>query len=203
MSKRAFMQTLLTGLGAGLTALPLSTAQAQKPARKPSGAGPALLTVSGLIGPGNRGPLDPALDRLLAKQSVAFNKAHTFDAAALAALPQTTIKPTLEYDAKRHTLQGPLLLDVIKASGAKVGPKTSLLLRAIDGYAVLVDAAQLTQRRFVLATHIDGQPMALGGLGPLWAVYDADQFPDLAAKPLKERFSLCPWATYHIEVKEG
>jgi len=202
MSKRAFVQTLLTGLGAGLLSTTQVQAATSRSARGTAG-GPALLTVSGQIGPGNRGALNPALDRLLAKQSVAFTKAHTFDAAALAALSQTRIQPTLEYDSQRHTLQGPLLTDVVQAAGAKVGPRTSLLLRAIDGYAVLVDAAELARRRFILATHIDGQPMALGGLGPLWAVYDADRFPDLAAKPLKERFGLCPWATYHIEVREG
>ena len=201
MSKRIFLRSMLASMGAGVVALP---AKAQpKSSGKAVSPGPALLTVSGLIGAGNRGPLDQALDRLLAKQSVSFSKAHTFDAASLAALPQVTIKPTLEYDSKRHTLQGPLLLDVIKATGAKVGGKTAFLLRAIDGYAIQLDAAEADKRRFIVATHIDGRPMALGGLGPLWAVYEPDQFPDVAAKPLKERFSLCPWATYHIEVKEG
>lgn len=201
MSKRVFLRSMLAGVGAGVA---VTAARAQpKAGTRGAVPGPALLTVSGLIGTGNRGPLDPALDRLLAKQNVAFNKAHTFDAAALAALPQVTIKPTLEYDSKRHTLKGPALLDVMKASGVKVGDKTAFLLRAIDGYAVLLNAAEAAKRRFIIATHIDGQPMALGGLGPLWAVYEADQFPDMAAKPVKERFGLCPWATYHIEVREG
>lgn len=202
MTKRVFLRSMLAGLAAGVAAVPAARAQA-KNNPKASSSGPALLTVSGLIGAGNRGALDPALDRLLAKQNVAFSKAHTFDAGALASLPQVTIKPTLEYDGKRHTLQGPLLLDVIKATGAKVGPKTAFLLRAIDGYAIQLEAAEAARCRFIIATHVDGKPMALGGLGPLWAVYDADQFPDIAAKPLKERFSLCPWATYHVEVKEG
>jgi hypothetical protein len=186
---------------AGMAAMP--AAKAAKSSTAGAAAGPALLTVSGLIGAGNRGPLDPALDRLLAKQNVAFHKAHTFDSGALAALPQITIKPTLEYDSKRHTLQGPALLDVMKAAGVKVGAKTAFLLRAIDGYAVLLDSAEAAKRRFIIATHIDGKPMALGGLGPVWAVYEADQFPDMTAKPVKERFGLCPWATYHIEVREG
>ena len=37
----------------------------------------------------------------------------------------------------------------------------------------------------------------------LWAWGDADRFPEMAAKPVTDRFSLCPWATYHIEVKES
>ena len=43
-------------------------------------------------------------------------------------------------------------------------------------------------------------PLALGGLGPVWAVFDADRVPALAAKPLAERFGNCPWGMYHLDV---
>lgn len=165
--------------------------------------GPILLTVSGRIGAGNRGAFDPVLDQMMGKQKIQFDKAHVFDFAALTALPAVTIKPTLEYDSKPHTLKGPLLADVMKAAGVKLTDKTTLFLRAVDGYAAQVTAAEASKYRFIVATHLDGQPMALGGLGPLWAVYDADRFPDMAAKPLPARFAWCPWATYHIEVKEA
>jgi hypothetical protein len=165
--------------------------------------GPVLLTVSGLVGAGNRGALDPALDQMMAKQKVSFDRAQVFDFAALSALPAITIRPTLEYDAKAHSLKGPLLMDVMQASGVKVTGKTAFFLRAVDGYAAQLSAADAGKYRFIVATHLDGQPMALGGLGPLWAVYDADRFADMAAKPLSARFASCPWATYHIEVKEA
>lgn len=200
MHKRRFLGATIGGAITGMSLAP-SIAQAQHaPQTQP---GPTLLTVSGLIGSGNRGPLDPALDQMLAKQKVSFRKAHTFDFAALTAMPAVTIKPTLEYDGKPHTLKGPLLADVVRASGAKVTDKTQLLLRAVDGYAVQLSAAEATARRFIVATHVDGRPLALGGLGPLWAVYDADRFADMAAKSVSERFALCPWALYHVEVKEG
>jgi hypothetical protein len=73
-------------------------------------------------------------------------------------------------------------------------------LRAIDGYAVTVSAADFTKYKFMVATHLDGKPMPLGGLGPLWAVYDADRYPELAAKPVSQRFGLCPWAIYHVNL---
>lgn len=165
--------------------------------------GPVLLTVSGLVGAGNRGALDPALDQMMARQKISFDRAQVFDFATLAAMPAVTIRPTLEYDAKVHSLTGPLLLDVMQASGVKVTGKTVFFLRAVDGYAAQVSAADASKYRFIVATHLDGQPMALGGLGPLWAVYDADRFADMAAKPLSARFAGCPWATYHIEVKEA
>lgn len=165
------------------------------------GRTPALLTVTGAIGRGNRGALDPALDQMMKKQGVRFDKAHAFDFAAIAALPAAAIKPTLEYDARPHTLRGPLLTDVLQAAGARLGDDSKLLLRAIDGYAVPVSVSDARRYRFIVATHLDGQAMPLGGLGPLWAVYDADRFPDMLARPLNERFALCPWGLYHIEVQ--
>ena len=162
---------------------------------------PILLTVSGLISVGNRGPLDPTLDQMMFKQKLKFDKAQVFDFAALTAMPAVTIKPTLEYDNKPHVLKGPLLVNVMKACGANITETTTFFMRAVDGYAAQVSAADAIKYRFIVATHLDGLPMALGGLGPLWGVYDADRFPDMAAKPLADRFIACPWATYHIEVK--
>lgn len=200
MQKRDFLNASLLGAVASASVLP-SLAHAQNGPK--TTAGPILLTVSGLIGAGNRGAFDPALDQMMGKQKLQFSKAHAFDFAALTALPAVTIKPTLEYDSKVHTLKGPLLADVIKACGVKVTPKTAFFLRAVDGYAAQISAADATKYRFIVATHLDGRPMALGGLGPLWTVYDADRFPDMMAKALPERFASCPWATYHIEVKEA
>lgn len=198
MNKRR--QFFLGAAALGAVAVPsLAPAQNAPKAQK----GPTLLTVSGLIGAGNRGALDPLLDQMMAKQKIKFDKAQAFDFAALAALPAVTIKPTLEYDGKPHTLKGPLLADVLKAGGVKMSDKTTVFLRAVDGYAAQVTAAEIAKYRFIIATHMDGQPLSLGGLGPLWAVYDADRFPDMAAKPLPARFTWCPWATYHIEVKEA
>ncbi|MGS0758778.1 molybdopterin-dependent oxidoreductase, partial [Roseateles sp. GG27B] len=76
--------------------------------------------ISGTLAKGNRGPLDPALDQMMAKQGIQFSKAWVFDAAALYRLPAVTIQPTLEYDAKVHRLSGPLITTVLKAAGVDV-----------------------------------------------------------------------------------
>jgi hypothetical protein len=199
MHKRRFIQAAASGAVAALAASPERVAAQHGPTAL---RGPVLLTVSGLIGTGNRGAFDGALDQMMAKQKIDFTRAHVWDFAALATLPARTIKPTLEYDNKAHTLKGPALMDVMSACGVKITEKTAFFVRAVDGYAAHLPAAGATRRRFIIATHLDGQPMALGGLGPLWAVYDADRFADMAAKPVNERFGNCPWATYHIEVKE-
>jgi len=198
-NQRRFLATTILGCAAGSGN---SAAFAARPVAR-SAPGPTLLTVSGAIGTGNRGPFDPVLDQLMAKQKVTFSKAQTFDFAAIAALPAVTIKPTLEYDGKQHVLSGPLLLDVVKACGARVGEKTALFVRAIDGYAAQIGPADALRRRFIVATHLDGKPMALGGLGPLWTLFEADAFPDTAALPLGQRFAGCPWATYHVEVRDA
>jgi hypothetical protein len=194
MNKRQFLSAAAAG------ALPLAgRAPAASLPALPDG--PALLTVTGNLAHANRGPFDPVLDQMMHKHGVSFRKAYVFDDAALRALPAQTIRPTLEYDGKTHSLRGPLLVDVLARAGARLDDKTVLVLRAVDGYNVELPLAQARARRFIAATHVDGKPMPLGGLGPLWAVYDADRVPEAAAQPLAQRFAACPWALYHIEVR--
>ena len=189
MKTRQFLATLAAG-----AALPAAAAAQQVKGLK----GPALLTVTGAITKVNRTPMDGVLDQMMAKQKIAFDRARAFDFASLAAMPAVTIKPTLEYDRKPHQLKGPLLSTVLQAAGA-TGSK--LAMRAVDGYAPAISVADAQKYRFIVATHLDGHPMPLGGLGPLWAVYEADKFADMAAKPVDQRFALCPWGLYHIDVQ--
>lgn len=193
MQKRQFMAAVLAAAGA--------PAFAQGNAAKGL-KGPALLTVTGAGVRANRGPFDPVRDQMMGKQKLNFSTAHALDFAALAKLPAVTVNPTLEYDNKPHKLSGPLLVDVLKAAGV-TGTGGKLAMRAIDGYAPVISIADAAKYRFIVATHLDGAPMPLGGLGPLWAVYDADRFPDMAAKPVDQRFAQCPWGLYHIDVQAG
>lgn len=196
MDKRRFLAA------AGLAALGAGTQAAAHAASAPRRArGPVLLTVSGAIGRGNRGPLDPAFDQMMKKHSLQFERAHAFDFAALAALKAVAIRPTLEYDGKPHALAGPLLEDVVRVAGAAPKDDAKLVLRAIDGYAVAVPMAEVRKYRFIVATHLDGRPMPLGGLGPLWAVFDADRFADMMGRKISDRFASCPWGLYHIDVQ--
>ena len=191
MDKRHFLGS---ALAAG--SLPLFAAP---PLKAP--AGPALLTITGEIRRRNRGALDPALDQMMSKQKLAFTRAFALDFAMVAALPARTIRPTLEYDGKPHALRGPLLADVLALAGAQPADTAKVVLRAVDGYAAAIPMAQVRMWKMIVATHLDGQPMALGGLGPLWAVFDADRVPEMAARPVNERFGACPWALYHVEVQ--
>jgi hypothetical protein len=188
MKKRDFLVT--AGLAA---ALPLA-ANAQ-PAKGLKG--PALLTVTGAITNTNRGSFDGVLDQMMAKQKLAFDKAHAFDFASLAAMPAVTLKPTLEYDKKPQRTARSAAFD--GAAGRRCDRHEAR--DAIDGYAPVISVADVQKYRFIVATHLDGQPMPLGGFGPLWAIYEADKFADMAAKPLDQRFANCPWGLYHMDVQ--
>jgi hypothetical protein len=193
MKKRQF---LVAAAAAGM--LPATTATF---ANESKGA-PALLTVGGAITKGNRGPVDSTLDQLLVRHGVKFSNALALDAEKLQRLPQIDIRPTLEYDSKQHKLSGPLLTTVLGEAGVEPKSSVRIGLRAIDGYNVNITLAEIQAYRMIIATHVDDQPMALGGLGPQWAVYDADSLAAFKNKPVKERFALCPWGLYYIDVAQ-
>lgn len=161
---------------------------------------PALLTISGTIAASNRGPLDPALDQLMVRHKLRFDRALSLSWLDLLQMPAFDIRTTLEYDRRVHALRGPLLADLVKAMQPTVADPL-LVLRAVDGYAVSVRTSEAAEKGFIIATHLDGRPMALGGLGPLWAIHDTDRDPRLQNKPLNQRFVQCPWALYHIEAR--
>ena len=90
-----------------------------------------LLTVSGMIGNTNRGPLDQKRDSLLASQKAAFKSAFAFDRAMLLAIPQgsVTAQPS-EFD-KPATFKGPMLREVL---GRVEAAKVKVTFVAVDGY---------------------------------------------------------------------
>jgi hypothetical protein len=195
MNRRAFLTT------AGALASGAAAAATQSPPGRV--APPTLLTITGSIGKTNRPAFDPARDILMGKHSIAFDKAFAIDHPMLERLPSTRIDVTLEYDRRRHALGGPLLTDVLELAGAATGNTIALNLRAVDGYAPTLALADARRYRYIVAMQMDGKPLALGGLGPLWAVYEADRFPEVAVKPVDQRFATCPWAMYHVDVRNA
>ena len=138
---------------------------------------------------------------MMHKQKIYFDRAVTLDYTALASLPAVNIRPTVEYDARAHILRGPLLLDVLAFASARPPPSGKLVLRAIDGFSVVISVEKARRQRYMVATQLDGAAMPLGGRGPLWALVDADRIPELTSRPLATRFGACPWGLYQIEVQ--
>jgi hypothetical protein len=102
MNKRQFPSS------AALLSAAAAPAFAGQPTRKQArAASPVIPTISGAIRRHNRGALDPAFDRLLAKHQVKFSEAYGVDSALITSVPAVTIKPTTGYDSRQHTLSGP------------------------------------------------------------------------------------------------
>src|ERR1044072_9997147 len=68
-----------------------------------------VLTVGGMIGKTNRGPLDAKRDSLLALQKIDFKDAYAFDRATLLSLPRGTVPAQPREFDKPATFSGPLL----------------------------------------------------------------------------------------------
>ncbi|MBV8620005.1 MAG: molybdopterin-dependent oxidoreductase [Curvibacter sp.] len=192
MQKRHFLSL---SAASGLL-LPALSARAEAQADEP-----VLLTVSGAVGKPNRGPVDHVVDQMMGKHGIEFTQATTFTASALARLPAVSIQPTLEYDNKPHQLSGPLLTTVLQAAGVGLNPARTIELRAVDGYNVALTVAEIQDRNMIVATRLDGRPMALGGFGPQWGVYDPAKVTTLKGKTLSEGFAKAPWGLYHIGAK--
>lgn len=155
---------------------------------------PVVLTVVGEISETNRGPLDPMEDRLLDALGAEFEAAYAFDLAMLGALERASA--TMRgYDwPVARTLEGPLLDAVLSGVGAT--PDATLVLVALDGYAVELTAEDRANDTWILATHEAGVPLAIGGTGPLWLV------PDRGPAPVAEGGSAqWIWGVYLVTVE--
>jgi len=155
-------------------------------------SGGAVLTIAGDVGKTNRGALDPFHDGFLKHHEKTFEAAYEFDAAALDALPQKAITAEAEGWPAPLKLEGPLLADVLAAAGAGGKPVTVF---ALDGYGAEMSPEQIASREWVLATKADGQPLGIGGRGPLWLAYDTGD-----EKATADEEAPWVWSAFYIEV---
>jgi len=124
-----------------------------------------VLTVGGLVGKPNRGPIDAKHDSLLAVLKADFKHAFEFNRAMLKALPQGTVKAKPIELEKEATFTGPLLSEVLGfIEAAKV--KTTFV--AADGYTGYLLPEDIDGSDYILALEADGVPLGLGQQGPLW-----------------------------------
>ncbi|WKL17111.1 Twin-arginine translocation pathway signal [Comamonas testosteroni] len=196
--------------GAALGAMALPASATTTTMRKASrtcvldGLQPAALTISGPGVQANRGKPQAVADRMLIIHGYQFDAAWSCGMDALNSLEQQTLRTTLEYDEAEHSLQGPLLEQVLQAAGVDVGQAMArglqLTLQGIDGYRSQMPLAQAVRWRMVIATQLDGVPLAMGGVGPLWAIFAAHEIPELGQLPVKQRFAAAVWGLYHLQL---
>lgn len=152
-----------------------------------------VLTVSGLIGKTNRGPLDEKRDSLLARQKIDFAKAFAFDRAMLLGLPQGTVTvKTNEFDAPA-TFSGPLLREVL---GFIEAAKVKVTVVALNGYEGWLSPEDIDASDWILALSADGVPLGIGQQGPIWLLNT--RAPDF--KPDDTHHGHWVWAIFYMRI---
>lgn len=91
--------------------------------------------------------------------------------------------------------RGPRLSDVLRASGA---PGTGARITALDGYVVDISAEAVAQMEPILAISVDGNGLALGGLGPIILIW-----PQSHPGPDSDQASDWIWSAFAIEAIEN
>ena len=196
------MQGGAAGAALGALTLPASAIAARSASRTCvlDGLQPVVLTISGTNVQANRGKPHAVADRMLITHGYQFDSAWSCGMDALNSLEQHQLSTQLEYDEVEHRLQGPLLEHVLQASGVDIGQAMAqgmhLTLQGIDGYRAQMPLAQAVRWRMLL----DGTPLSIGGLGPLWASFAPQHIDELKQLPLKQRFTAAVWGLYYIQI---
>jgi hypothetical protein len=157
--------------------------------------GPVVLTVVGDIANANRGPMDPAVDRLLDYHAQKFDSAAVFDLAMLEGLGMETRRFVLDGLAGTQELEGPPLAAVLEAVGAAPARVT---IMALDGYAVDLDAKDLEAHDWLLGVKRNGDYLGIGGFGPAWVAF-SPAAADQAATD--EEVQMWPYQVFLIRVE--
>lgn len=157
-------------------------------------ASPVLVTVTGAVENANRGAMDPDRDKLFLFTGGEFEAAHALTLEALQAMPQTTVRADFPMGGDEVTFSGPSFETVLAAVGASGDTVT---VQALDGYAVSVPMAEMTGKGAILALALDGEPLAIGGMGPAMVAFPRAEREDLAG--MVDDWWV--WQIFHIRVE--
>lgn len=157
-------------------------------------SGPILLTVTGNVENPNRGGYDADNDKFFGYNEVEFSAAREFDLEALKDLNMVTIKADFPKGRQVHSFEGPLLVDVLKAAGAN---GETVVVQALDGYAVEVPFDEMIANGAVVALKRNGASFGIGDFGPTQIVFPRAERAELAEMPDDHWV----WSIFHISVK--
>lgn len=195
---------LPAGPAGASAARPAQAARSASQACVLNGLQPVVLTIAGVGVQPNRGKPQAVADRMLTVHGYQFDAAWSCGLDAINSLQQHSLKTVAEYDEAEHSLQGPLLENVLQAAGVDMAQAIAqghwLTLQGIDGYRSQMPVAQAARWRIVLAAQMDGQPLAMGGVGPLWTMFAPEQIAELSQLPIKQRFQAAVWGLYFIQI---
>ncbi len=171
--------------------LGIATAHSALAEEKPRPSGAPVLTIAGKTAHWNRGAVTPDRDGSMTQRDVRFERAMTFDWAMLSGLPQQELRVITP--AGDSSFKGPLLTDVLKASGAETG---KIRLLGLDGSESELKPDELQNRNWILALVGDGKPTTMGEFGPLWLMHK----PASGEIPSKDEMEHWVWSVFYIEV---
>ncbi len=115
--------------------------------------------------------------------------------AELMAFPQVTIHTENEFVDQMTAFSGPLGRDVLAAAGE--GGST-VVLTAVNDYAVEVPIEDFTKYDVVFAMSADGEKFSRRDKGPIWVVYPMSEHAELQDPVYNARLI---WQLVKVEIK--
>ena len=175
----------------GLLSLAFSAAWAVDPAAP---SGPAILTVVGKISQANRPAFDKFEDPFMAYHDRSFATGYAFDHAMLESLGMHRATIAFAGWPRPVEVEGPLLRDVLAATGAASGTVNVL---ALDGFAIDLSPGDLAAEEWIVAIKEGGRYLGIGQRGPAWVLYAPRDGQPATAEDEQH----WPWAAFLIEVR--
>lgn len=117
------------------------------------------------------------------------------DGAALMALPHVTINTENEFVDAMTSFTGPLARDVLALVG---GVGSTVVLTAVNDYAVEVPVEDFMKYDVVFAMSADGVRFSRRDKGPIWVIYPMSENPELQDPVYNARLI---WQLVKVELK--
>ena len=121
----------------------------------------------------------------------------TFGLAALQQLAQRTLVASTPWYKESVEFSGPLLRDVLQASGVPAQAQGNLRCTALNDYRVELPLEDARRYDVVVAHRLNGKPMSVREKGPLFVIYPFDEQPELRTTTYYNR---CIWQLKAIEL---
>ena len=121
--------------------------------------------------------------------------AAVFDMALLEQLPQHSFSTKTPWYPEARKFSGVLLTDLLKAVGAQ---GTSLKAVALNDYRVEIPVEDLVRHGAMIASQLDGKPIAVRDKGPLLIIYPFDDKPELRTAA---QYSRAIWQLRGLELR--
>jgi len=136
-----------------------------------------------------------AQDAVLTLTNPESGKTLTLSEADLKALPQAVIHTDNEFVDSMTAFEGPLARDVLALLGTNA---QTVVLTAVNDYAVEVPMADFQTYDVVFAMSADGVAFSRRDKGPIWVVYPMSDHPELQDPVFNARLI---WQLVKVETK--